>query len=88
MKKSFVFVLLCLIIQTCCASECVAEISKVEFDEINLPVDTPAKNYKLDKKDYRNNPEIQKDDDDPELNVDFVTTPLRLLKQYQSDIIN
>ena len=66
------------------ASQCY-DISD-ENKEIHLDYSIPSKGYNLKKNDYKNTPEIKTDEDDEiELPVNFISTPLKLLKQYQED---
>ena len=55
-------------------------------NEIYLDSGTNYKEYKIKKPEYHNDIKQDTDDDDPKMPVDFVTTPLKLLRQYQSDM--
>ena len=83
-KLAVIVLVMATLVSSCYAQE-IQYDQKQEQQEIHLDMNTPYKQYNLKKTDYRNNPEIQQYDDDDKLPVEFMTSPLKLLKQYQND---
>ena len=80
---SIVLVMLTLVLP--CYAQEIQYDQKPEQQEIYLNINAPSKQYNLKKTDYRNNPDMQQYDDDEKMPIEFMTSPLRILKQYQND---
>jgi hypothetical protein len=53
-----------------------------EQEEIRLDTETNYKEYKLTKPDFYNKKDLYNNDDDNETPLEFMSSPLQLLKQY------
>ena len=83
--KNFTAIILILLITLMCRAEAQQiQTYNNEQAEINLDINTPAKEYNLNKTDLRNNPQIEQSEED-EIPVNFMQLPMQLLKQYQND---
>jgi len=82
MKKIFIFFTVLAACIGCYANEISTNNQTTDGQEIHLDLNTGFKEYNLNKKDLRNNPEPKTDDDD-DMPFEMMTSPLRILKQYQ-----
>lgn len=86
MKKILVSILICLITSICYAQTNTNLQNQSDQQEIYLYTEQPAKKYNLTKPNY-NNDSTKNDDEDEDINlpINLMPTPLRLLQQYQQD---
>ena len=82
--KKFTALILIVFITQCCTFAQQDPYYEQEQTEIHLDVNTPAREYNLNKTDLRNNPKIEPPDED-EMPINFMQVPMQLLKQYQND---
>ena len=80
--KKIIGLVLILFVALSCYADNKADNNQPE-SEIRLDRSTPYKEYKLQKPDYHNEESINNDDTD--IPLDFVKSPLQLLRQYQTD---
>ena len=83
-KLAVIVLVMATLVSSCYAQE-IQYDQKPEQQEIYLNTNAPSKQYNLKKTDYRNNPDMQQYDDDEKMPIEFMTSPLRILKQYQND---
>ena len=79
--KKILIIFMILTTTICYAQE---QQSQQEVTEINLDTGLPAKTYKLNKPNYNNNIKTKNDDED-DMPINFMASPLQILKQYQQN---